>query len=287
MKRREMLVTSSATLLGMTTFPFGWTAAADQKARKVLYFTRSVEYEHSVVQRTQDQLSHSGKVLSELGKQSGFQLTCTKDGRVFDDDLDQFDAIVFYMCGNQFQPSVTKAPPMSEKGRDRLVAAVAGGKPFIGLHSSCYWGRDAAPNDPYLKMVGAQFISHGEQQQGTMQVVSPDFPGAASLGKSFRLQDEWYAMNDFAKDMHVILTQDTQGMRGEMYQRPSFPATWARMHGQGRVFFSSMGHREDVWTNPTFQQVLLGGISWAMGNVEADIRPNLEQVTPQAEQLTT
>ena len=47
-------------------------------------------------------------------------------------------------------------------------------------------------------------------------------------------------------------------MKGEDYQRPNFPATWARMHGKGRVFYTSMGHREDVWTNPIFQNLLAG-----------------------------
>jgi hypothetical protein len=37
-----------------------------------------------------------------------------------------------------------------------------------------------------------------------------------------------------------------------------------------------------VWTNPKFQQILLGGLSWAAGSVEADIPPNMEQVTPEA-----
>jgi hypothetical protein len=57
------------------------------------------------------------------------------------------------------------------------------------------------------------------------------------------------------------------------------------MHGKGRVFYTSMGHREDVWTNPIFQSILLGGVSWAMGNVEADVTPNLELVTPEHSKL--
>jgi hypothetical protein len=46
------------------------------------------------------------------------------------------------------------------------------------------------------------------------------------------------------------------------------------------VFYTSMGHREDVWTNPRFQNVLLGGLGWAAGNVNADIKPNIETATP-------
>ena len=68
-------------------------------------------------------------------------------------------------------------------------------------------------------------------------------------------------------------------------RRPPFPSTWARMHGKGRVFFTAMGHREDVWTSKPFGQVLLGGFSWAMGHTDADITPNIDKVTPKASQL--
>jgi hypothetical protein len=43
-----------------------------------------------------------------------------------------------------------------------------------------------------------------------------------------------------------------------------------------------MGHREDVWSNPIFQELLLGGLSWSVGNVDADITPNLDKAAPHA-----
>ena len=57
------------------------------------------------------------------------------------------------------------------------------------------------------------------------------------------------------------------------------------MHGKGRVFYTSLGHREDVWSSQIFEQLLLGGLSWALGRLEADITPNLEQVAPQANEF--
>ena len=57
------------------------------------------------------------------------------------------------------------------------------------------------------------------------------------------------------------------------------------MQGKGRVFYTSMGHFHDVWTHPKFQQIVLGGIAWAMRNVEADVTPNIEKVTPGAWQI--
>lgn len=66
------------------------------------------------------------------------------------------------------------------------------------------------------------------------------------------------------------------------YDRPPYPATWARKHGEGRVFYTSMGHREDVWTNPIFESVLIGGIHWALKEVDAEVPGNIKEVTPEA-----
>ena len=54
------------------------------------------------------------------------------------------------------------------------------------------------------------------------------------------------------------------------------------MHGKGRVFYTSMGHREDVWTSPEFQNVLQGGLNFVAGNVDPDLKPNAKEVTPNA-----
>ena len=65
-----------------------------------------------------------------------------------------------------------------------------------------------------------------------------------------------------------------------MYRRPNYPMTWARMHGQGRVFYTSMGHREDVWTNPKYQGLLIGALDFVTGRADAEIEPNVTKVTP-------
>ena len=153
----------------------------------------------------------------------------------------------------------------------------------MGIHSATDTFHSAGI-DPYIAMIGAEFVIHGPQQDATMKVVSPKFPGVQGLGQSFSIWDEWYTFKKFAKDLHVILVQETKGMKGPMYQRPPYPATWARMHGKGRVFYTSMGH-DTIWSKPTFHQVLLGGIAWALGNAEADLTPNIARVTPGANEM--
>jgi len=283
MKRRQLLLSAGAAIVGLSSFPLRWTAAADGKKQKVLYFTRSAGFEHDAVKRKGDQLGFSERALIEMGKRAGFEVECTKDGKVFDGDLAQYDLIAFYTSGDLTKPCNQPGEPMSVEGKKKLLEAIAAGKPFVGFHSATDSFRGPGI-DPYIAMIGGEFVSHGPQQVAKVTVASPKFPG---IGKydSLSLMEEWYALAKFAKDLHVILIQETQGMKGNEYQRPPFPATWARMHGKGRVFYTSFGHREDIWQNEQVQQIILGGMAWAMGNVDADVTPNIDKVTPKANQL--
>jgi len=283
MKRREMLAATGAAVLGLSSFPFGWVAAAEKKKQKVLYFTRSAGYEHGMVKRKDGELSFSEKTLVELGKKAGFDVECTKDGSVFDGDLDQYDCIAFYTSGDLTKEKAGQGPPMSPKGKQKLLRAIAAGKGFVGFHSATD-SFQSGGIDPYIAMLGGEFLTHGAQQEATLTVTSPKFPGLGDA-KSLTMKEEWYALEKFADDLHVILVQETEGMTGGPYQRPPFPATWARMHGKGRVFYTSFGHRDDIWTNPAVQSLILGGIAWTMGNVDAEIPPNIDKVTPKANQL--
>jgi len=289
MKRREFLLSTGLTALGLSAFPTRWVSAAGTKNKRVLYFTRSQDFEHSVVQRKGKDLGHSEKILTELGKKAGFDVVCTKDGSVFDDNLDPWDAFAFYTTGDLTKPDRQKDTPMSPQGKQRLLAAIAAGKGFIGFHSATDTFHTPGPRDenqaevdPYIAMIGGEFVIHGAQQRTTVTPTSPRFPGTESLGDSYETVEEWYALKNFAKNLHVVVIQQTAGMTDACYHRPAYPATWARLHDKGRVFYTSFGHREDIWTNPKIQDLILGGMAWILRNVEADVTPNLDAVTPKA-----
>jgi type 1 glutamine amidotransferase len=184
MKRRELLLGAGAAALGLSMFPLGWTRAATSKKQKILYFTRSVGFEHSPVHRQGDQLSLSEKLLTELGEKNGVEVVCSKDGSLFDGDIDQFDCFAFYTCGDLTKPSIDKAPPMTLEGKKKLLDAVAGGKGFVAFHSGSDTFHSKGPQyenqtelDPYIAMLGGEFIVHGQQQKATMHVACPKFPG--------------------------------------------------------------------------------------------------------------
>jgi type 1 glutamine amidotransferase len=75
-------------------------------------------------------------------------------------------------------------------------------------------------------------------------------------------------------------------MKGREYEnRPPYPATWARMNGRGRVFYTSLGHNKAVWEDPIMQKVVMSGLAWVLGETQAEVGPNLKEVCPQPAEL--
>ncbi|MDR3456017.1 MAG: DUF1080 domain-containing protein [Verrucomicrobiae bacterium] len=284
-------------VLVLALFLLATVLTASAAPKKILFFTKSSGYEHSVISWKNGQPSFAEKVLLELGQKNGWEFTFSKDGSKFSPDyLNQFDAVFFYTTGDLCTEGTDKQPPMTPAGKQALFDYVRAGKGFIGTHAAddtfhtadeSKKGPDRYVNhgekaDDYVRFIGGEFIIHGAQQVATNAVTDPGFPGFEKAGASFAFNEEWYSLKDFAPDIHVLTVIDAPHMKGPMYQRPPYPNTWARMEGKGRVWYTSMGHREDVWTNPLFQDILVGGIKWALGEVTADITPNLKTAAPGA-----
>ena len=308
--------------LAMSPWLSSLARGADTGARKkILFFTKSSGFQHSVITRSAkdpEKLAFAEQILTDVGAKNGFDVTCSKDGTIFTPErIKDFDAYVFYTTGDLTKDSdkygtktgpdgkkssdkelLWKEPGMGEAGKQLLLDSIKDGKGFLALHcgSDTFHShskvsgeliRNVDENgkddfDPYIQMLGGEFIIHGKQQKSVLRCVDPKFPGAEALNGADYVE-EWYALKNFAPDLHVILVQDTQGMEGPMYQRKSYPETWARMHGKGRVFYSSLGHRDGVWEKPQFQGLLVGALKWATREVDVDVAPNIKEVTPEAD----
>lgn len=275
-----------------------FAAASPASAKhKILFFTKSSGFEHSAITWKNGRPSAAEKVLLDLGEKNGWEFEFSKDGSKFNKDyLAQYDAVFFYTTGDLCSPGTDGQPPMSPEGKQALFDYVKSGKGFIGTHSASdtfhtdnesqkgpeRYANHGDKADGYVCLLGAEFIIHGAQQEAKNSVIDPSFPGFEGVGKEFSFQEEWYSLKDFRDDLHVLTVIDAPSMKGSMYGRPAYPSTWARKEGNGRVFYTAMGHREDVWTNPVFQQILVGGVKWALGDVKADVPPNIKEVTPGA-----
>jgi uncharacterized protein len=270
-------------------------ALAESKARpkRLLFFTKSSTHEHPITKAKDGQPILPHKTLEELGQKHGFVVTHTKDGGVFTAaGIAGYDGFVFYTSGDLTVPGNDKSPPMSAEGKALFLEAIASGKGFVGIHSAAdtfntpgdryLTGGEAV--DPYVKMLGGEILNHGAQQPARVLCADARFPGFADCKGSFDLLDDWYSLRNLGKDLHVLLSLATWSMKntgGEsVYRRPPYPISWARKHGKGKVFFTGLGHREETWANPQFQNMLVGGIRWATGLAPASLKPNITTVTP-------
>lgn len=292
--RREFLRAAALTSAGLA-LPNRLMAAS---SKSVLVFTKSSGFEHDVVKRIGGKPSIMDDVVTELGNKHGFKVEVTKDGRIFDEKkFHSFAAVVFFTTGDLTTLGTDGKPPMSTKGKQALMDAIQGGMGFVGVHAasdtfhtqpdpkdlSNRYIAHGEQQDAYLKMVGAEFIVHGREprlQDANLIVNDPKFPGLEGVTSPVSFNEEWYSLKDFMPDLHVILTLDTQGMKGECYQRAPYPVTWARMHGKGRVFYTAMGDRPENWKNEFFRNLLGGGIRWAIGDASAQVDVNLKETAP-------
>jgi type 1 glutamine amidotransferase len=266
--------------------------------KSVLIFTKSSGFEHDVVKTAGGKPSILEQAVTALGKQHGFDVTATKDGRVFDsNDFNKHAAVLFFTTGVLTTTGTDLNPPMSPQGKQSLLDAIGGGLGFVGVHAasdtfhtppdpdgnSNRYIAHGDQSDPYLRMLGGEFITHGStpRLQTTKVIVSDSkFPGLEGVSSPVSFNEEWYSLKDFREDMHVILTLDTKGMTGEPYQRAPYPMTWARMEGKGRVFYTAIGDRPENWSNPFFLNLLGGGIRWAIRDAKASLLQNLRQAAP-------
>ena len=103
--------------------------------KKVLFFTKSSGFQHSVITRKGDKLGLAERILTEIGKEHGFEVVASKDGRLFEpDQIGQWDAFAFETTGDLTTPGTDKNPPISADGEKAFYDAIRAGKGFMGMH---------------------------------------------------------------------------------------------------------------------------------------------------------
>ena len=191
------------------------------------------------------------------------------------ENLKNYDGVIF--------ANTTGDLPIPDK--DGFLAWLKSGKAFIGMHS-CSDTLHGWPG--FADMLGGEFKGHGPQV--CVECMNEDRQHAANahLDKSWNIsQEEIYQFKNYeSKRVHELLTL-TKHPDPRINTPGHFPVSWCHAYGQGKVFYTSLGHREDIWdADPTmkdrknsvevskaYQAHILGGIKWALGLAPGDAAP--------------
>jgi uncharacterized protein len=223
-------------------------AAAQDRPCRILYFTHSAGYRHEVIPASREIL------MRMAAAEPHFEVTASEDVSVFTaENLRRYNAVMFFTTGEL---------PMSDFQKQVLMEFVRDGGGFLGVHSAT----DTFYRWPeYGRLVGGYFDQHPWHQQ--VRIIADRFdPLVSFIGPSLVIADEIYQIRDFAGGSHVVLRLDPSSVdltRDNVHRHPwGWPLAWTRSYGNGRVFYTALGHEEAVWRDARFQRMLRNAVQW-------------------------
>lgn len=254
--------------------------AEPKKERKVLVFWRCEGFIHTSI-------PFGNHALEQIAEQTGaFSVDLADEYEVFtEENLAQYDAILFN--------NTTHLDP-DEEQRAAILGFVESGKGIVGLHAAA----DNFGNwDEGIALIGGIFNGHPWTAGGTwaFKLDDPDHAlNAAFREKGFWHKDEiyWYKPENFQgrERLRVLLSLDmSKAKNAEPLNKEKFkdmvagpaedidvPVSWVREIGEGRLFFTNLGHNDLTFANTTVLQHMLDGIQYALGDLEADAAPSAQ-----------
>jgi hypothetical protein len=231
--------------------------------KRLLVVTATVAFRHTSIATAE-------KVLQQLANQSGaFTVDFVRQPgdlqKLSPDSLKDYDGVVFANTSGDL--------PLPD--RPGFLDWIKAGHGFIGVHSAS----DTLHNWPgYIDMLGGELWFHKAPVGARLINAEPKHPADLSLGATWDIQvEELYRFKNCDPNNKLLLFMDRAPDNKTQLGR--FPVSWCRDYGNGKVFYTSLGHREDIWdadpslpgrrnrvaVSQAFQNHLLGGINWALG----------------------
>jgi len=231
----------------------------------VLLLTHSAGYEHAVVKgEPKDTLV--ARTLSSIGKTRGFEVQIARDvSEINAQRLEQVDVVAFYTTGPL---------PFGDDDYAAFEAWLDRGGAFLGIHCATDTLKQHAR---YPRLVGGVFDGHPwmATDEVVLKVHDDEHPASRPIPQGHTLLEEIYKFREFrADDVRVLVSLDMERTRKK--EPLHVPIAWCREVGAGRLFYTSLGHREDVWSSSVYQDHLAGAIAWLMGDEDGRADPNPE-----------
>jgi len=217
--------------------------------------------------RDDAQIKAATAALTQIARSRGWSVYATENAAIFNArQLQRFDVAVWNSVSGDVLTTAQRAA---------FRAWLEHGGGFVGLHG--------AGGDPsyawrwYVDdLIGAQFIGHtmGPQfQQASLQVEDAAHPATRRLHSPWVRTDEWYsfASSPRAKGYHVLVSIDETSYTPLMKLFPFtkgkdirmgavHPLVWWHCVGNGRAFYSALGHTASSYSEPAHLRMIAGAL---------------------------
>jgi len=216
----------------------------------------------------------------EMGRDSGLwdamlrtdtELITKKDLSRNTKNLNYFDALVFVSTTGELDLDDSQKQDMMSFIKDD-------GKGFVGVHAAL----DTNYKWPeYGEMIGGWFDQHPWSTFNAPIInEDPNFPAVHHFPHAFVKWDEIYQPKDWSREkVHVLLSLDPTKLN---YDNPrvhradhDFAVAWDKMYGKGRVFYSTLGHTQEAWSDPDIRKMYFEAIKWVLGMTEGSTASHL------------
>jgi type 1 glutamine amidotransferase len=159
--------------------------------------------------------------------------------------------------------TMAKITGAQEKG---LLKAVAEGCGLAGWHGGlCDSFRQ---NVAYQFMCGGQWVAHpGGVIDYHVQLTDHEDPVTNGLSDFDMHSEQYYLHVD--PNMKVLATTTFSDKHSDWIGGCTMPVVWKKMHGKGRVFYSSLGHVMKDFEVPQALEIQQRGIKWASASRHA------------------
>jgi len=276
------------------------------KQHKVLIYTFAAGFVHSSI-------PYGAYAVEAMGKKTGAYTSVTSSDPAVFDDLKGYDAIVmvnttgdWLMPRNpggepkndpnkpdpnyeaklaawkaakaQYDADSKNAKEKVESRRKNLLDFLAAGGGLAGFHAAS----DAQYNwKEFGLIIGGYFWGHPWHEKVGIKLEDPKHPLLKTFeGQDFAITDEIYQFKEpYSRgNLRILLRLDTSKTNmkkgGINRKDDDFGVAWIRDYEKGHIFYSSLGHREEIYWNPAIMQFYLDGIQFALGDLKADATPS-------------
>lgn len=163
---------------------------------------------------------------------------------------------------------------ISKEQEKALLAAVKRGVGLTGWHGGI--GDAFRNNTGFQFMVGGQWVAHpGGKIDYTVQVINKKDPVTKGISE-FAMHSEQYYMH-VDPNVKVLATTQFSGEHSPWIEGSVMPVVWKKYYGDGRVFYSSLGHVMNDFKVPEALEIMRRGICWA---AESKYAPKEKWVSP-------